>query len=104
MVKGDKLNPVEIGHQDIDIKTLLKDAGYIVPQTSAGKLTKIPSDVQLQIEELEQARENYETLEETANFKCPYCGEKNSGHYKKEISTGTVFLICGNCNTVVEVK
>jgi predicted RNA-binding Zn-ribbon protein involved in translation (DUF1610 family) len=104
MNKGDVIDPIALGHQAIDVKGLLVQLGYVVPQASIAKLTKIPAEVEAQVEALVASRELYETQQESVEFLCEYCGEKNSSNYKKEKSTGTVFLVCGSCNKVVEVK
>ena len=104
MKTGEILNPIETGNSAIDIKTILKECGYVVPQTSADNFSKIPADVGLKIAEYKAAQSKYETQKETAIFTCKYCKEINSANYKKEVATGSIFLVCGNCNTVVEVK
>ena len=104
MKVGDILNPIETGSQAIDLKTILRECGYVVPQTSADNFSKIPADVGLKIAEYKAAQSKYETQKETVIFKCEYCKELNSASYKKEVATGSIFLVCGECNTVVEVK
>ena len=101
---GEKLNPIEIGSQAIDVKTILRECGYVAPQTSADNFTKIPADVELKIAEYKAIQSKYEIQKETAIFKCEYCKELNSASYKKEVATGDLFLVCGNCDKVVEVK
>ena len=104
MKAGDVLNPIETGNQAIDVKTILKECGFVVPQTSVDNFNKIPAEAELKIAECKVAQSKYEMQKETAVFTCKYCGERNSANYKKEVETGDIFLVCGNCNTVVEVK
>ena len=101
---GDKLDALELGFNAIDLKTILKDTGYVVPQSSADNFTKIPIEVEQKILDIKKAQLKYEVIEETASFECQFCKEKNSTNYRKEKETETVFLVCGNCNIVAEVK
>jgi len=101
---GDSLDPIIIGHSMIDTKTLLKEAGYIVPQGSVAKLPTIPADVQKQIDELKQAQEKYSTCQESGYFTCTFCGARNYTNWRKEVDTGIEFLVCGDCHKVAEVR
>jgi L-serine deaminase len=99
---GDQLDPMELGHRAIDLKKMLKDAGYVVPQSSAGELAKMPAAVQAQAASIEEAQKKYgRDADKTVRFKCPYCGEINSGNPRTDgVDT---FLVCGACDTVAEV-
>ena len=101
---GEKLDPVAIGHTAIDIKGLLLEAGYVMPQGSIAKLPRMPGEVEAKITEMKSMQEKYETLEETASFQCSFCGTNNSGAWRKEVATGQEFLVCGDCHTVTEVR
>lgn len=102
MKAGDKLDPVELGHQAIDVKGLLKEAGYVVPQSSAGELMKMPATVQAEVARVEELRKKYgRDAAKTVRFACPYCGAENAGNPRTE--GATTFLVCGACDTVAEV-
>jgi hypothetical protein len=101
---GDKLNPISLGHDAIDLKSLLQSAGYIMPQGSVAKLPRIPGEVEAQIAVLETDREQYITLEEPCSFICAYCGDGNSTLWRKEVYTGAEFSVCGTCHKVAEVR
>ena len=101
---GDKLDPQAIGHNAIDIKGLLLEHGYAMPQGSIAKLPLLPGEVQAAIAQLEVLREAYATLDESKTFSCRFCGTLNSASWKREVATGTEFLCCGECHTVVEVR
>jgi len=101
---GDKLDPRSLGHDAIDLKGLLQEAGYIMPQGSVAKLPRIPGEVEAQIAVLETDREQYISLEETHSFVCLYCGDANSTMWRKEVSTGQEFVACGTCHKIAEVR
>jgi len=101
---GDKLDPVAIGHTAIDIKGLLIEAGYVMPQGSIAKLPRLPGEVEARITEMKAAQEKFETLDETKAFHCAHCSTNNSGAWRKETATGQEFLVCGECHTVTEVR
>ena len=104
MQVGDKLDPVSLGHIAIDIKGLLLEAGYVMPQGSVAKLPRLPGEVEAKITMIKAEQEKYATLEETKRFDCPFCSTGNSSSWRKEVATGTEFLVCGDCNKVVEVR
>lgn len=101
---GDKLDPVALGHDAIDVKGLLLEYGYVMPQGSIAKLPQLPGEVQAKIAEMEALKEQYETLDESKSFACPYCKESNGAAWRKEVATSQEFLACGCCHTVVEVR
>jgi hypothetical protein len=104
MEAGTKLDPVALGHDGIDVKGLLLEAGYVMPQGSITKLPRLPGEVEAKIAEIEALREQYETLEDSKAFVCPYCKESNGAAWRKEVSTAVEFLACGCCHSVVEVR
>lgn len=104
MVLGDKLDPLSLGNMAIDLKGMLQEAGYIMPQGSIAKLPRIPGEVEAQIEAIKADQEKYVILEELSYFTCPYCGTNNSSSWRKEVATGQEFVACGECSKVVEVK
>ena len=104
MNTGTRLDPVALGHEAIDIKSLIINAGYVMPQGSAAKLPRLPGEVEAQIAAIEESREAYTTLAETKAFTCPHCHEANYGQWRVEVATGDEFLACGNCHVVVEVR
>jgi hypothetical protein len=101
---GDKLDAQALGHTAIDIKGLLLEHGYVMPQGSSAKLPLLPPEVQAAIAALEVEREKYGTLDESKAFVCPYCEESNGAAWRVEVATGTEFLACGCCHAVVEVR
>jgi len=101
---GDKLDPISLGHNAIDLKTLLQSSGYVMPQGSVAKLPRIPSEVQKQIDDIQASQEQYITLSDSEVFGCEFCGTNNSGQWRKEILTGIEFIVCGECHTVVGVR
>lgn len=101
---GEKLDPLELGHIAIDIKGLLLEHGYVMPQGSIAKLPLLPGEVQAEIVRIKDSQEKYEMLEESMRFECKSCGTTNVSNYRKEVSTGNIFLVCGECQTVAEVK
>ncbi len=104
MIVGDLLNAVAIGHTAIDIKSLLMEHGYVMPQGSIAKLPRLPGEVEAVITQLKDEQEKFETLEDNKAFTCQFCNTGNSGAWRKEVATGQEFLVCGECHTVVEVK
>jgi hypothetical protein len=104
MKAGDKLDAQALGHTAIDIKGLLLEAGYVMPQGSIAKLPLLPGEVQAAIAALKSMQEAYETLDESKSFACPYCGTANGSMWRREVATGAEFLACGDCHTVVEVR
>lgn len=105
MKVGDKIDPIALGHNPIDIKGLLLEYGYVMPQGSVAKLPLLPGEVQAEITKLKELQEQYETVgEDSKRFNCQFCETINVSNWRKEISTGIEFLSCGSCHTVVEVK
>jgi hypothetical protein len=120
MTVGDKLDPVALGHTAIDTKGLLLEHGYVMPQGSIAKLPQLPGEVQAAITAIEVLREQYETLDESKAFDCPFhktsyvdkdgdtiaveMPVRNYGMWRKEVSSGIEFLVCGECHRVVEVR
>lgn len=104
MEVGDKLDAQALGHTAIDVKGLLLEAGYVMPQGSIAKLPLLPGEVQAAIATLEAMREAYGTLDESKAFTCPHCGTSNSSAWRVELASGIEFLVCGECHTVVEVR
>ncbi len=117
---GDQLDAVALGHTAIDVKGLLLEHGYVMPQGSIAKLPQLPGEVQAAITAIEALREQYETLDDSKSFDCPFHktpyvdkdGDtavvetivRNYGSWRKEVSSGTEFLVCGECHRVVEVR
>jgi hypothetical protein len=110
---GDQLDAVALGHTAIDVKGLLLEYGYVIPQGSIAKLPQLPGEVQATITAIEALREQYETLDESKAFDCPFHKTshvdvetivRNYGSWRKEVSSGTEFLVCGECHRVVEVR
>lgn len=101
---GDKLDPQALGHNAIDIKGLLLEHGYVMPQGSIAKLPLLPGEVQAAIANLEALREAYLTIDESKTFTCEFCSTLNSSSWRKEVSTGQEFLCCGECHSIVEVR
>jgi len=101
---GDKLDPVALGHNGIDIKGLLLEHGYAMPQGSIAKLPLLPGEVQAAIANIEALREAYTTLDESKAFKCQFCNEQNGSAWRVEVATGSEFVACGECHIVVEVR
>jgi hypothetical protein len=99
---GEKLDPMALGHRAIDLKGMLKTAGYVVPQSSAGELTKMPATVQAEVARVEELQKAYgRDAGKTVRFECPHCGEINSGNPRTDgVAT---FLVCGACDTMAEV-
>jgi hypothetical protein len=104
MQTGDQLDPVALGHNAIDVKGLLLEYGYVMPQGSIAKLPQLPGEVQAAITAIEALREQYETLDDPRPFICQHCDAHNHGMWRKEVSSGTEFLACGECHRVVEVR
>jgi hypothetical protein len=120
MQTGDRLDPVALGHNAIDVKGLLLEYGYVMPQGSIAKLPQLSGEVQAAITAIEALREQYGTLDESKAFDCPfhemsYIDEngnpavmvtpvRNYGSWRKEVSSGIEFLACGECHRVVEVR
>jgi hypothetical protein len=101
---GEKLDPLSLGHIAIDIKGLLLEHGYVMPQGSIAKLPLLPGEVQAEIARIKDSQEQYETIDESKRFECTACNTVNVSNWRKEVSTGTIFLVCGECQTVAEVK
>jgi len=101
---GDKLDPIAIGHNAIDVKGILLSYGYALPQGSFAKLPLLPGEVQAEIAKQKESQEQYGTLDESKVFTCQHCNTANSGAWRTEVSTGTEFLVCGDCHTVTEVR
>lgn len=101
---GDKLDPLSLGHIAIDIKGLLLEHGYVMPQGSIAKLPLLPGEVQAEITRIKDSQEQYETIDESKRFECISCNTVNVSNWRKEVSTGIIFLVCGECQTVAEVK
>lgn len=104
MEVGTVLDEIALGNRQIDVKGLLLEYGYVMPQGSVAKLPKLPGEVEAEITRQHALQEQYETLDEGSVFDCQFCQTKNSSNWRKEVSTGISFLACGECNKVVEVK
>lgn len=104
MKPGDQLDALSLGHSSIDIKGLLLQYGYVMPQGSIAKLPLLPGEVQAEIARIKAIQEQYEMTDESKRFECQYCTTTNVSNWRKEVSTGTEFLACGECHRVVEVK
>jgi hypothetical protein len=101
---GDKLDAGALGHEAIDLKSLLHAAGYIMPQGSVAKLPRLPGEVEAQIAQMEAEREQYAYCEDSKAFECEFCGTRNAAGWRREVATGQEFLACGDCHRVVEVR
>lgn len=101
---GDKLDPLTLGHRAIDLKSLLLEAGYVMPQGSTAKLPRLPGEVEAQIAAIEDDQARYGYCEDSKPFVCPFCGAGCASAWRKEVATGAEFLVCGDCNRVVEVR
>ena len=101
---GDKLDPLALGHKAIDLKSLLIDAGYVMPQGSTAKLPRLPGEVEAQIAAIEEDQARYGYCEDSKSFKCQFCGTGCASSWRKEVATEAEFLACGDCNRVVEVR
>ena len=101
---GDKLDPLALGHKAIDLKSLLLEAGYVMPQGSTAKLPRLPGEVEAQIAAIEEDQARYGYCEDSKSFKCQFCGTGCASAWRKEVATGAEFLACGDCNRVVEVR
>jgi len=101
---GDKLDPGSLGHEAIDLKSLLLAAGYVMPQGSVAKLPRLPGEVEAQIALMETDRERYGYCEDSKAFACQFCGTGNASQWRVEVATGKEFLVCGDCHTVTEVR
>lgn len=104
MKPGDTLDPVAIGHRAIDIKGMMREHGYNVPQVSIAKIAVIPPDVQAEVVAIKKAQERYFYLNEVVVFECKRCGEKVSASWKRDMTDGTEFIVCGSCDMVAEVR
>jgi hypothetical protein len=104
MKTGDKLDPIALGHEAIDLKSLLHAAGYIMPQGSVAKLPRLPGEVEAQITAMEEDRERYGHCGDSKQFVCSFCNTNNYGDWRVEVVTGQEFIACGDCNKVVEVR
>ena len=60
---GEKLDPLSLGHIAIDIKGLLLEHGYVMPQGSIAKLPLLPGEVQAEIARIKDSQEQYETID-----------------------------------------
>lgn len=101
---GDKLDALTLGHAAIDVKSLLKEAGYVVPQGSVARFPEMPPIVSGEIAAIKKQQERYTTLDKHAEFECPDCKEHNGSMWRMDMADGTVFLACGACHRVVEVR
>lgn len=101
---GDKLDPGSLGHEGIDLKSLLLAAGYVMPQGSVAKLPRLPGEVEAQIAAMEADKERYGTLADSKAFGCQFCQTNNNSAWRVEVATGQEFLACGDCHRVVEVR
>lgn len=104
MKVGNKLDALSLGHNPIDIKGLLLEHGYVMPQGSIAKLPLLPGEVQAAIAQIQNLQEQYTTLQESKRFDCQFCATTNISNWRKEVSSGIEFLACGECHTIVEVK
>lgn len=103
MKPGERVDPIEVGNTAIDIKSILKEFGFTVGQAGVKALEKIPLEVQLEIERIQKLQARYDRLD-YVEFICKNCGTRNGSQWRKDNETGDVFLVCGNCDTVAEVK
>jgi len=103
MKPGERIDPLEMGHAAIDIKAILKEFGFTVGQAGVKALEKIPTEVQLEIERIQKLQERY-GRGDYAEFVCKFCNSRNGSQWRKDNETGDVFLVCGNCDTVAEVR
>lgn len=101
---GDRLDPLTLGHQAIDLKSLLLGAGYVMPQGSTAKLPRLPGEVEAQIAAIEEEQARYGYCSDSKSFKCQFCGTGCASTWRKEVASGAEFLACGDCNCVVEVR
>ena len=101
---GDYIDPMESGNSAIDIKSMLNSKGYIIPQSSVDSIRSIPAVIMLDIEKLKEKREKILYLNESKGFNCSYCNEKNYSQWRSIDGEEGEFLVCGNCNKVVEVR
>ena len=104
MQVGDRLDPLTLGHQAIDLKSLLLGAGYVMPQGSTAKLPRLPGEVEAQIAAIEEEQARYGHCSDSKSFKCQFCGTGCASEWRREVASGTEFLACGDCNRVVEVR
>lgn len=102
MKVGDYVNPLISGNKAIDVKGMMKDAGYITGQGSIDSLKQIPVEVDTEIKRIQKDQEDIERLSEIARFTCPACGEINVSNWRKD--KDGEFLICGACDKVTEVR
>lgn len=103
MKVGDYLDPIALGYMAIDVKTIMKNLGYVVPQSSAAGLTKLPSEVQSEMERQIALQTQYKNIGEPKEFICPHCKERNFSDMREETDSKTKFFVCGSCNKVTEV-
>lgn len=102
MKVGKYVDPLKSGNSAIDIKGMMKQAGYIVSQGAIDSLKEIPMEIKTEIANIEKDQVTIERLKESKEFICPYCKEKNISDWRKDADGE--FLICGACNLVVEVR
>lgn len=100
---GERVDALEMGHASVDIKSILKEFGFTVGQAGVKALEKIPLEVQMEVERIEKLQARYDRLD-YAEFICKNCGTRNGSQWRRDNETGDVFLVCGNCDTVAEVK
>jgi predicted SprT family Zn-dependent metalloprotease len=103
MKVGEKADALAVMHRDVDVKTMLKDAGYVVPQTSMANLPELPEPVRAQFAAAKQAQKAYAIGAKTKVFTCKSCGERCSAQSRIEVASGQEAFICGACDTVAEV-
>lgn len=103
MKVGERVDAIAAGHRGIDVKTMLRDAGYVVPQTSMANLPELPEPVRAQIAAVKEAQKAYALGGKTKVFVCKACGSRCSAQSRIEEATGQEFFACGSCDTVVEV-
>jgi len=104
MKVGDVLDASALGHTQIDVKGILMELGYVMPQGSIAKLPLLPGEVMAKITAIKASQEQYKSLDELKTFECQFCKANNASTWRKEFSTDAVFLCCGECQTVVEVR
>ena len=103
MKVGETINPLYVGHSPIDVKGMLKEAGYITPQGTVSELKEIPADIKAKIEEIEKKQDVYKRGE-FKQFTCSFCKTINGSEYITDTVNAVTFLACGACNKIVEVQ
>ena len=105
MKVGDKLDALKLGHSPIDVKGMMAKLGYILKGSIEPR--QIPAEISLQIDTIKVSQKEYETVslpQEAVYITCPYCSAYNSTYLRLEVISGAQFLVCGNCQSVMEVS